>query len=164
MGADRRKGQLTAIEVQERRGRRKIHGTAFVDCSGDGDLSFHAGASTRYGNHGQVNLGSLSTRFGGFAANANPTSTQWKDAILAAKARDPALKKVIPRNLGVLIKLPLSGDIRTYMASAAYDARISASISAAERQGRRQAKVYLDIAARAREYVPRLNGSQFRDS
>ena len=121
-----------------------ISGKAFVDCSGDGDLAFHAKASTRYGNHGHVNLGSLSTRFGGLA-NANPTSSKWRDAILAAKSENPALKKLIPRNLGVLIELPESGDIVTYMASAAYDARNSASISAAEQQGRRQAKLYLDI-------------------
>jgi len=144
VGAKRDAAMITAIEVQERRGRREIRGKAFVDCSGDGDLAFHAGASTRYGNHGNVNLGSLATRFGGLD-NANPTSGLWKDAILQAKCQDPSLKSVIPRNVGVLIKLPESGDIVTYMASASYDARNSASISAAERQGRHQAGVYLDI-------------------
>ncbi|EXJ66438.1 uncharacterized protein A1O5_10590 [Cladophialophora psammophila CBS 110553] len=136
--------RLTTVEVQERRGRRKIAGKAFVDCSGDGDLAYHCGASTRYGNHGNVNMGSLSTRFGGLA-HANPTSSMWRDAILAAKAANPELKKTIPRNVGVLIKLPRSGDICTYMASAMYDATDSASISTAERHGRMQAKVYLDI-------------------
>ena len=144
VGGDRKPGQLTAIEIQERRGRRKIYARAFVDCSGDGDLAFHGGASTRYGNHGQVNMGSLATRFGGLA-NANPTSALWRDAIISAKEADPKLKKIIPRNIGVLIKLPRSGDISTYMASAQYDATVSASIAAAEQQGRRQAKVYLDI-------------------
>ena len=144
VGGDRDRDRITAVEVQERRGRRKVCGKAFVDCSGDGDLSYHAGASTRYGNHGYVNLASLATRFGGLR-NAHPTSAKWRDAILAAKAENPELKKVIPRNVGVLVKLPYSGDIVTYMASAAYDARESASISAAERQGRAQAKVYLDI-------------------
>jgi hypothetical protein len=144
VGADRKGNQVMAIEIQERRGRRKFHAKTFVDCSGDGDLAFHAGASTRYGNHGHVNLGSLSTRFGGLTG-ANPTSKLWKDAILAAKAARPELRKLIPRNVGVLIKLPESGDIVTYMASAAYDARDSASISAAEQQGRRQAKLYLEI-------------------
>ena len=121
-----------------------IVGKAFIDCSGDGDLAFHGGASTRYGNHGHVNMGSLSTRFGGLA-KANPTASVWRDAILEAKASNPKLKKLIPRNLGVLIKLPGSGDICTYMASAQYDATNSASIAAAERQGRMQAKIYLDI-------------------
>lgn len=144
VGGDRMSDKLMAVEVQERRGRRKIHAKAFVDCSGDGDLAFHGGASTRYGNHGHVNMGSLATRFGGLA-NANPTSALWRDAIIAAKEANPELKKVIPRNVGVLIKLPGSGDISTYMASAQYDARNSASIAAAEQQGRKQARVYVDI-------------------
>lgn len=144
VGGDRACDKLMAVEVQERRGRHKIHAKAFVDCSGDGDLAFHGGASTRYGNHGHVNMGSLATRFGGLA-NANPTSALWRDAIVAAKEANPELKKVIPRNVGVLIKLPGSGDISTYMASAQYDARNSASIAAAEQQGRRQARVYLEI-------------------
>lgn len=144
VGGKRIDSMLTTIDVHERRGRRTIRGKAFIDCSGDGDLAFSAGASTRYGNHGHVNMGSLATRFGGLS-NANPTSTLWRDAIIAAKAADPELKKIIPRNVGVLIKLPGSGDICTYMASAMYDARNSASISAAERQGRAQAKIYLDI-------------------
>lgn len=144
VGGERQKGRLTSVEVQERRGRRSITGKGFVDCSGDGDLAHHAGASTRYGNHGHVNMGSLATRFGGLQ-NANPSSYLWRDAIQKAKVMDPRLRKIIPRNVGVLIKLPGSGDICTYMASAIYDARDSASISAAERQGRMQAKVYLDI-------------------
>lgn len=144
VGGERSGEKLEAIEIQERRGRRKIHAKAFVDCSGDGDLAFHGGASTRYGNHGHVNMGSLATRFSGLA-DANPTSAAWRGAIIAAKEKDPDLKKIIPRNVGVLIKLPGSGDICTYMASAQYDATNSASIAAAERQGRRQARVYLDI-------------------
>ena len=144
VGGSRAGGKLTAIEVQERRGRRKIFGKAFVDCSGDGDLAFHSGASTRYGNHGQVNMGSLATRFGGLN-DANPSASLWRDAILSAKEADQSLKKSIPRNVGVLIRIPGSGDICTYMASATYDARNSTSIAAAERQGRHQAKIYLDI-------------------
>ncbi len=144
VGAERLDKRVASITIQERRGRRKLYGKAFVDCSGDGDLEWQSRASTRYGNHGNVNLGSLSTRFGGLG-NANPTSKAWQDAILAAKARNPALKKIIPRNKGVLIKLPESGDIVTYLASASYDARDSSSISKAEGEGRRQAKIYLDI-------------------
>lgn len=143
-GGKRQEGKLVEVEVQERRGRRVIKGKAFVDCSGDGDLAAHSGASTRYGNHGHVNMGSLATRFGGLQ-NAHPSSSLWKDAVRRAKEADPLLRRIIPRNVGVLIRLPGSGDICTYMASAIYDARNSASISAAEISGRAQAKVYLDI-------------------
>jgi hypothetical protein len=45
----------------------------------------------------------------------------------------------------VILRLPLSGDIVTYLASASYDACSSASITTAEQQGRRQAEEYLRI-------------------
>ncbi|KIW48139.1 uncharacterized protein PV06_00758 [Exophiala oligosperma] len=117
VGGERSDSNLSSINIQERKGRRKIFGKAFIDCSGDGDLAAHAGASTRYGNHGHINMGSLATRFGGLT-QANPSSSLWRDAIIAAKEQNPALKKIVPRNVGVLIKLPGSGDICTYMASA----------------------------------------------
>jgi FAD dependent oxidoreductase len=43
---------------------------SFVDATGDCDLAFLAGASTRYGNHGHVNLGTLGVRFGGLDPGA----------------------------------------------------------------------------------------------
>jgi hypothetical protein len=40
--ADRSSDELiAAVEIQERRGRRKIHAKAFVDCSGDCDLAYY---------------------------------------------------------------------------------------------------------------------------
>lgn len=92
VAADRHDRNLTTIEVQERRGRRKIFGKSFVNYSRNGDLAFHGKASTRYGNHGHVNLGSLLTRFGGIS-NANPTANQWKNAIITAKAKNPVREK-----------------------------------------------------------------------
>ena len=50
-------------------GAHTAHGRSFVDASGDCDLACFGGASTRYGNHGDVNLGTLGTRFGGIAAD-----------------------------------------------------------------------------------------------
>jgi len=140
-----RDGRLSDVVIQEGRGRRRLHGKAFVDCSGDCALAFHAGASTRYGNHGALNLGSLATRFGGIAPTANPTAKMWHDAIVGAKLESPELQKLLRKNQSVLIRLPLSGDIVAFLASAAYDASISSSITAAEISGRRQAQEYLRI-------------------
>ncbi|KAF1985669.1 FAD/NAD(P)-binding domain-containing protein [Aulographum hederae CBS 113979] len=145
VGATRENNLITSVEIQERRGRRHIAAKAFIDCSGDCDLAFVAGASTRYGNHGAVNLGSLSTRFAGFAPDAEPTAPLWREAIEKAKAANPALKKIIPKDASVLLRLPLSGDAVTYLASASYDARSSADITRAEQQGRIQAQEYLKI-------------------
>ena len=138
-------GKIEAVIIQDGNGRRTLFASAFVDCSGDCDLAFYGGASTRYGNgSGPVNLGSLSTRFGGLS-NAKPTAELWKSAILAAKDENPSLKLSIPKNVSVLLRLPQSRDIVTYLASASFDARDSNSHTIAEQHGRRQAQTYLNI-------------------
>lgn len=143
-------GRVGKIQIQERRGRRDIFAKAFIDCSGDADLAFHCGASTRYGSHGAVNLGSLATRFGGIPSSITPSASLWRDAILTAKTKRPDLQKVIRKNQSVLIRLPMSGDIVAFLASASYDSRDSASIAAAEVSGRRQAQAYLEILRKLR--------------
>ncbi|KAH7007026.1 FAD dependent oxidoreductase-domain-containing protein [Ilyonectria destructans] len=137
-------GRITSVTVQERQGPTIFHGRAFVDASGDGDLAFHGGASVRYGNHGSINLGTLSTRFGGLK-DANPSAELWKQAILATKAKDPKLKRKVPKVSSVHLRLPQSGDVTTYLASASYDARDSHSITRAEQLGKQQAFEYLRI-------------------
>lgn len=145
VGATKGQSGISSVEIQEKGRRRSISARAFVDCSGDCDLAHHAGASLRYGNHGTVNLGSLATRFGGFGKDANPTATAWRAAIVAAKAKDPTLHSMCRKNGSVLLRLPQSGDVVAFLASATYDATSSASTTAAEMLGRRQAQKYLEI-------------------
>lgn len=135
---------ITSVTVQERRGPVKFQGRAFVDASGDCDLAYHGGASVRYGNNGKINLGTLSTRFGGLK-DAAPSAELWRQAILAAKAKDPELAKRLPKVSSVQLRLPKSGDVTTYLASASYDARDSRSITRAEQLGKSQAQEYLNI-------------------
>lgn len=145
VGAEREGSSGTLVEIQERRGRRQVFSRAFVDCSGDGDLAHHLGAATRYGNHGTINLGSLATRFGGFSSDARPTAALWRQAIVEAKLNDPLLRQKCRKNASVLLRLPQSGDIVSFLASASYDARDAASITAAEISGRAQALMYLRV-------------------
>ncbi|KAH8705906.1 FAD dependent oxidoreductase-domain-containing protein [Talaromyces proteolyticus] len=136
---------ITSVDLQERRGRLHVSAKAFVDCSGDCDLAYLAGASTRFGNHGTLNLGSLSARFGGIDPNTRPSVATWRDAIISAKKKRPELCDIIPKNGSALLHMPISGDVITFLPSASYDPRSSASITAAERSGRRQAQEYLQI-------------------
>ena len=145
VGADRNGAVGISVDIQERRGKRKVFGRAFVDCSGDGDLAHNLGASTRYGNHGTVNLGSLATRFGGFSPDARPSAALWRQAIVEAKQNNSILRKTCKKNSSVLLRLPQSGDVVTFLASASYDARDSSSIAAAEKAGRQQALMYLKV-------------------
>ncbi|EED16211.1 conserved hypothetical protein [Talaromyces stipitatus ATCC 10500] len=136
---------IVSIDIQEKRGRSRVSAYAFVDCSGDCDLAYLAGASTRYGNHGTLNLGSLSVRFSGIDQNARPSISTWRDAIIAAKQKAPELSQILPKNGSALLHMPVSRDVIAFLPSAYYDTRSSASITAAEQSGRRQAQEYLRI-------------------
>ncbi|KAL6364337.1 hypothetical protein LRP88_02257 [Fusarium phalaenopsidis] len=137
-------GEITSVTIQERRGPKTFIGRAFVDASGDGDLGFHGGVCVRYGNNGSINLGTLSTRFGGLK-DANPSAELWKQATLAAKEKYHKLKQKIPKVSSVHLCLPQSGDVTTCPASAPYDARDSSSITRAEQLGKEQTFEYLKI-------------------
>ncbi len=134
--------RITEIAFQDHGGLHRLSAKAFVDASGDCDLAFFAGASTRYGNHGAVNLGTLGTRFGGIPRDVVVTTEQLRSAIDAAKARGVG---PLSKDQSVLARLPISNDLCCYFVSEDYDPRDARSISDAERRGRQQAWIYLDI-------------------
>jgi hypothetical protein len=142
VGAERDGDAVRCVTVQDRSGAHTIEARAFVDASGDGDLAYFAGASTRYGNEGFINMGTLGTRFGGIPRELPVSAACWSEAIRAAKARGaPNLSK----ETGLVVRLPISGDVVAYLVGEEYDARDAASIGAAEMRGRRQAWAYLDV-------------------
>jgi FAD dependent oxidoreductase len=140
--ATRRGDTISDIAFQDHGGLHRVSAKAFVDASGDGDLAFFAGASIRYGNHGAVNLGTLGTRFGGIPRDVMVTAEQLRSAIEAAKARGVS---PLSKDRSVIARLPISNDLCCYLVSEDYDPRDVRSISDAERRGRQQAWVYLDI-------------------
>src|SRR3981189_2930594 len=86
-GADRADKAVARLRFADHSGEHQLEAKDFVDASGDCDLSFFAGASTRYGNHGGVNLGTLGTRFGGIAPEAEVSAESVTNVIKKAKAR-----------------------------------------------------------------------------
>jgi FAD-dependent oxidoreductase family protein len=134
--------RIAAIGFRDHGGLHRLSAKAFVDASGDCDLAFFAGASTRYGNNGAVNLGTLGTRFGGIPREVVVTSEQIHAAVSTARARGIG---PLSKDRSVVARLPISNDLCCYLVSEDYDPRDPASISAAERRGRQQAWVYLDI-------------------
>lgn len=140
IAAERENGVVLGVTVQDGSGPRAFTGAAFVDATGDGDLAFLAGASTRYGNHGWVNIGTLGTRFGGIAPGADVSAARWGEAIRTAKAGGAALSK----EKSLIVRVPISSEVVTYLVAEEYDARDARSVSGAERRGRQQAWAYLD--------------------
>jgi hypothetical protein len=136
-GAMREEGRIVDVSWLDHAGTHTVRARAFVDASGEGDLAFFAGAATRYGNDGLVNLGTLGTRFGGIPAEVTVSADQFAEAV--AQSRGPFTK-----HRSVMTRLPISGDLVCYVASADYDPRDARSFSEAERRGRAQAWAYLE--------------------
>src|SRR5882757_10398385 len=86
--AQRADGNISQLRFADHSGEHWIEADAFVDASGDCDLAAFSGASTRYGNGGAVNLGTLGTRFGGVAADADISAESVHAAIRAARHDD----------------------------------------------------------------------------
>ncbi|WP_425405211.1 FAD-dependent oxidoreductase [Hwanghaeella sp.] len=137
---ERRDGKMTSITVAGHDGLSTYGAKAFVDCTGEGDLAAFGGASTRYGNGADVNLGTLGTRFGGIPKDLNVTALDLAKAV-EDKGFAPG---EVTKDRSVVARLPVSGDMVIYVASADYDPRDAGSMSAAEVYGRRQAWNYLD--------------------
>lgn len=140
VGATRSGDRIATVTVQDDQGPREISASAFVDASGEGDLAFFGGASVRYGNHGTAQAGTLGVRFGGLAASADRSGEAWEQAVRAAKA---AGNTQLDKEKGLVLSLPVSGDLITYYVDATYNALDGASISGAEIAGREKAWAYL---------------------
>ena len=141
-GADREGDRVARVRYNDHSGEHSLAASAFVDASGEADLAWLAGAATRYGNSGAVNLGTLGTRFGGIAQGADVSAEAVTAAIQAARARGVG---GLSKERSVIARLPLSGDVVAYLASEDYDARDAISMARAEASGRRQAWIYLAI-------------------
>jgi hypothetical protein len=142
LGATRTGGRITAVQVADHSGIHEYTAAAFVDATGEADLAHHGGAEVRYGNGGRVLNGTLGVRFGGIPHDAPVT----REA-LAAAVRDAknAGNEHLTGETGLIARMPISGDLITYLADEGYDARSAADTSRAERSARRQARAYLDV-------------------
>ncbi|MEV0699817.1 FAD-dependent oxidoreductase [Saccharopolyspora sp. NPDC050389] len=142
LGADRDGDRVTAVRVADHSGIHDFTAKAFVDATGEADLAHHAGAEVRYGNDGWVQNGTLGVRFGGIPADTEIT----KDAIgVAVRAAKKAGAPDLTAESGLIARMPISGDLITYLADEGYDARSAADTTRAEIGARRQAQAYLQV-------------------
>jgi hypothetical protein len=134
--------RIVSVSTYGPSGRQSFTASAFIDATGDSELAHLGQASTRYGNHGFANLGTLGTRFGGIDADADLRVATWSQAIKAAKAAGNSL---LSKDHSLIVRLPISNDVICYLASENYDARDSIALSKAEARGREQAWQYLEV-------------------
>ncbi|MGH3941368.1 MAG: FAD-dependent oxidoreductase [Pseudonocardiaceae bacterium] len=142
VGARREAGRIRAIQIADHNGIREVTGNAFVDATGEADLAIFGGATVRYGNDGRVQNSSLGVRFGGIPADVDLSRENVAAAVRAA--RDRGVGPLISAQ-GLVTRLPISGDVITYLVDEAYDARDSRDVSRAEASARIQAKAYLEV-------------------
>jgi hypothetical protein len=140
--AERQDDRITAVRVTDHSGVHEYAAAAFVDATGEADLAHHGGAEVRYGNDGWVLNGTLGVRFGGIPAEALVTREALAAAVRAAKEAGTG---DLTGETGLIARMPVSGDLITYLADEGYDARDAADTSRAERSARRQAQAYLAV-------------------
>ncbi|MBK1786617.1 FAD-dependent oxidoreductase [Prauserella cavernicola] len=142
LDATRHQDRITALRVADHSGTHTYSADAFVDATGEADLAHQGGADVRYGNDGWVLNGTLGVRFGGIPADVRVDRALMTTAIRAAKR---AGRDDLTGESGLVARMPVSGDLITYLADEGYDARSAADTSRAERSARRQAQAYLDV-------------------
>ncbi|GLY65022.1 FAD-dependent oxidoreductase [Amycolatopsis taiwanensis] len=142
LSATRQDERVTAVRVADHSGVHEYTAAAFVDATGEGDLARHAGAEVRYGNEGRVLNGTLGVRFGGIPVDVPVTREAIGAAVRAAKE---AGVTDLSGESGLIARMPVSGDVISYLADEGYDARDAADTSRAERSARRQAQEYLKV-------------------
>jgi hypothetical protein len=142
VGATSDGDRVTQVAVADHEGLHTFNAPAFIDASGDADLAHHAGAQVRYGHDGWVQNGSLGVRFGGIPIGVDAGRKQLTRAIRQAKQRgiQPLLAET-----GLVTRMPISGDVITYIVDEGYDARSAADTSRAETSARAQAQTYLHV-------------------
>src|ERR1700730_6963053 len=101
--AERKSDKITSIIFDDHGGRHRIGAKAWVDASGDCDLATFVGASVRYGNCSQANLGTLGTRYGGIPAGVEIDPDRFKQAVDDARASGSPLTK----NASLFARLPV---------------------------------------------------------
>ena len=140
VGAARENGRITDISIFDHSGPRKFSANAFIDATGECDLAYQANASVRYGNHGNINIGTLGMRIGGVERTERISFQEVSDAIQEARANGV---QHLDNEAGLLVQIPVSGDLVVYLVDEEYDARDAGSLTAAEISAREKAWSYL---------------------
>ncbi|MFB7631387.1 FAD-dependent oxidoreductase [Streptomyces sp. NPDC056149] len=141
VAARRQDGRVREIEVSDPAGRHRIAAGAFVDASGDGALCALAGAGVRVTPLAERQTSTLVCRYGGVVPGADLSREGVQAAVAAHNRCSP---EPLPREKGVLARLPVTGEVLGLLVDEHVDALDAAALTGAEVSARRQARAYLD--------------------
>ena len=147
--------RVTGVVVENKAGRAVIVPRVVIDCSGDGDVAARAGAEFELGDNGETQYGSAMFRLGNVdqARAAQLTRPQIRALLEKALADGYPLLRV---STGVHIN-PLEGVVHLNVTKLAdadgepFNLVDPYDLGNAEREGRRQVKLYEEVF---RRYVP----------
>jgi 2-polyprenyl-6-methoxyphenol hydroxylase-like FAD-dependent oxidoreductase len=144
-------GRVRDILVNSRGGSERITASAFVDASGDGTLLAACDAGMRVVPASQRQTSTLVCRLGAVAPDAD-LSAHGMRAALAAHTQKTGTR--FPRDHGITVRLPVTGQILLLIVDEQSDALDTAAPTRDEMSARRQARHYLDA------FREHLNGWQ----
>ena len=133
-------GRVTEAVVADHGGLSRIVGAAFVDASGDGDLSHRAGTAVRAPAARQRQVATLSMRIGGVSGGAVISSDAMRSAVAAHNATH---ERQLGRDHGPVARLPLTGELTMQIVDQPADALDGRDLTRAEVDARAQAWDYL---------------------
>lgn len=148
IGAVVERGRVVEIECVDHDGRLTMTANAFVDASGEADLTTLAGGTVRLGDdEGQVQAGTLVMRIGGVARDVPLPREVFTEAVTRGKASGI---ESLSKEKGMILRMS-SGDILALFADEHVNGLDSSSMTRAEMSAREQAWSYLQVF---RQYVP----------
>jgi hypothetical protein len=156
--------RVTAVIVENKGGRAAIVPRVVIDCSGDGDVAARAGAGFELGHDGETQYGSMMFRLGNVdqARVAMLTRADIRGHLERALEDGYPLPRV---STGVHVN-PLEGVVHLNVtklgdpAGAPFNLVDPEDLSEAEREGRRQVRLYEEVF---RKYVPGFEQSRVID-
>jgi hypothetical protein len=156
--------RVSAVIVENKGGRAAILPRVVIDCSGDGDVAARAGAGFELGHDGETQYGSMMFRLGNVDQAQVAALTRGDIRNHLERALDDGYP--LPRvSTGVHVN-PLEGIVHLNVtklgdkAGAPFNLVDPEDLSEAEREGRRQVRLYEEVF---RKYVPGFERSRVID-
>ncbi|ANX13935.1 FAD-dependent oxidoreductase [Fictibacillus arsenicus] len=149
IGTNVEDGKIKAIECVDHSGRFTIEAEAFIDASGEANLTALAGGEYICGNEkGTFQAGTLMIRIGGVREESNAHPLEVQKAIKLGKEHGIA---ALTKELGTIVRMPGSKDVLAILADEGVNGLDSVSMTKAEMSARKQAWGYLEAF---KKYLP----------
>ena len=141
-------GGITSVECVDDGGVFSINASAFVDASGECNLTAMAGGEVSTPDPVDMQVGTLLTRFGGVSHEADLRPQCFKTAIARAKASGIS---PLSKDSGFVMRVPDSNDVIAILANERVNGLDSSSLTSAEIAARKQTRAYLQAL---RQFLP----------